>query len=113
MSSFFYYFVLSFCYFVFLQAAVGNYYSEDLAETLQMYHRSGRSFDELDNTIADFCEASSFGVGKIRLNTKLNMHQKISKIAEGGRSGIIETCLRHCLKRMPSSLSAIRDSYMA
>lgn len=65
-------FFLAFC-FVFLQAAFGNYYSEDLAETLQMYHRSGRSFDELDNTIADFCDASSFQVRKIRLHTKLNI----------------------------------------
>ena len=64
------FFFWAFC-FVFLQAAFGNYYSEDLAETLQMYHRSGRSFDELDNTIADFCDASYFQVRKIRLRTKL------------------------------------------
>lgn len=37
-----------------------NYYSEDLAEILQLYHRSRRSFDELNNTIHDFCEASFF-----------------------------------------------------
>ena len=78
-------FLLFFCCFlfcfVFLQAAFENYYSEDLAETLQMYHRSGRSFDELDNTIADFCDASSFKVRKICLHT--NMHQKI-QLKEGG-----------------------------
>lgn len=69
-------FVFLFLLLFFLQAGVGNYYSEDLAEILQLYHRSRRSFDELNNTIHDFCEASFFDVRKIRLNTERNLHNR-------------------------------------
>ena len=40
----------------------GNVYSEDLVETLEQYHRSGRSLDSLDGTISGFCDKSFFDV---------------------------------------------------
>ena len=48
---------------------MGNLYSEDLVETLQQYHRSGRSLLDLDKTIYDFCEETSFSVSVIWLNS--------------------------------------------
>ncbi|XP_068674901.1 endothelin-converting enzyme homolog isoform X1 [Montipora foliosa] len=69
------------------RALVGNLYSEDLVETLQQYHRSGRSLLDLDKTIYDFCEETSFSEDFILgfLNTAfsnqafapLNSHESI------------------------------------
>ena len=43
-----------------IQPAGRNSFSEGLIESLQRYHRSGRSLDSLEKTIEEFCEDTFF-----------------------------------------------------